>query len=170
MTIGEIGRPHGVRGESRVYPTGPTLASLTPGTQVSLGATGTDPERVLTVASVRTTSGALLVRWEQCASREDAAALAGRVVQVPASSLAAPADPDEYFVRDLVGCMVRAIPGDEVIGTITAVHEGAANDSLEVAGERGTVLLPFTKDAVSEVDLSIREIHVRGDLLGGVDA
>ena len=49
---------------------------------------------------------------------------------------------------------------------MTAVHGAPANDVLEVSGGDGVLLVPFTGDAVTEVDPAARLIVVRDDLFG----
>ena len=49
---------------------------------------------------------------------------------------------------------------------MTAVHDTPANDVLEVSGDAGVLLVPFTADAVADLDLPSRRIVVREDLFG----
>ena len=68
-------------------------------------------------------------------------------------------------MRDLVGCEV--LLGERPAGTVAEVHAAPANDVLEVSGADGDLLVPFTADAVVELDLAARRIVVRPDLLSG---
>ncbi|MCU0306158.1 MAG: ribosome maturation factor RimM [Thermoleophilia bacterium] len=171
VVIGRLGRPHGVAGALRATPTGPTLATLRPGEEVVArpplprsGAPGAVPRgRRLRVASLGEGPGALLIRFDGVATREDAAALTLADLVVPASRLPAPADPDELYVRDLIG--FRVLAGDDPLGPVTGVHPAPANDALEVAAPGGPLLLPFTADAVVELDREARTIRIRPDLL-----
>ena len=45
------------------------------------------------------------------------------------------------------------------------MHAAPANDVLEVSGSDGDLLVPFTADAIVELDLASRRIVVRADLL-----
>ena len=47
------------------------------------------------------------------------------------------------------------------------MHAAPANDVLEVSGADGDLLVPFTADAIVELDLASRRIVVRADLLTG---
>jgi 16S rRNA processing protein RimM len=161
VVIGRIGRPHGVRGAVRVRPTGPTLATLTPGEEVEVrtreggrrlrldGRGGTDDNPILSFAGV--------------ADREEAAALAGAAIAVEPERVPPLEDPDTFYVRDLIGCEVML--GDRPAGVVEEVLPAPANDVLAVAGPEGELLLPFTADAVRELDLGARRIVVRADLL-----
>ena len=109
----------------------------------------------------------MLIRLEGVDIREDAQALTGATISVAPARLAGIAEPDEFYVRDLVGCVVSA--GDTVLGPVIEVYPGAANDALVVTTDAGQQLLvPFTKDAVTELDLPGRRVVIRPDLFGDV--
>jgi ribosomal 30S subunit maturation factor RimM len=67
-------------------------------------------------------------------------------------------------VRDLVGCQV--LLGERALGPVTDVVPGPANDALEVAAVGGAVLVPFTADAVRDLDVPGGRIVLRPDLFG----
>lgn len=66
---------------------------------------------------------------------------------------------DEYYHADLIGLDVLDTGGAE-IGKVAAVMNHGAGDILELRGPKlkGSVLLPFTLDAVPTVDLSAGRI------------
>ena len=162
VVVGRIVRPHGVQGAVRVHATGPTLEAAGPGTR--LLARGRRGERRLTLAERSGAAPRLVLRFKEVAGREEAEALVGMELLVPEAELPEIRDANTYYVRDLLGCEVRA--GGRTLGTVTEVHPGPANDALEVASPEGPpVLVPFTADAVVELDLAARRIVVRPDLL-----
>ena len=164
VVIGRLGRPHGVQGEIRAHPTGPTLGGVRPGDRVVLVRSDGSTQRDIGVEEIRATSGALLVRFAGISTREAAAALTGATVRLPPERLATLSEPDEFFVSDLIGCVVTAESVE--IGAVVDVHEGSVNDSLMVRGPDGVeTLIPFTRDAVEELDMPGRRIRIRGDLL-----
>ncbi len=167
VIVGTIGKPHGIRGELRAYPTGPTLDSLARGARVML--TAPAGERVLTIEALRDAGSHRLIRFREITDRDGAAAVVGATLVVDAVDLADLGDDDEYYVRDLIGC--RVIDEDDTpIGTVREVHDGAANPAVEVDLAGGeSLLLPFTHDAVANVDLGGRRLIVRRGLLGGGD-
>ena len=61
-----------------------------------------------------------------------------------------------------MGCDV--LVGGRHAGRVTAVHGAPGNDVLEVAGDEGVLLVPFTGDAVLSVEPEARRIAVRDDL------
>ena len=109
-------------------------------------------------------SDSLLFRFTGIETREAAADVTGATIRVPSSRLVAPSDPDEFYVTDLIGCSVTA--GSVEIGSVVEVHEGSANDSLVVRASDGVeTLIPFTRDALRELDVQGRRIRIRDDLL-----
>jgi 16S rRNA processing protein RimM len=162
VVIGVIGRPHGTRGAVRATATGATLAALEPGDAVAAHA-GEAPPRRLVVATRAGTPARPILTFDGVATRDEAASLTGAEIRVPGDRVAPLPDADTFFVRDLIGCEV--VVGERPAGRVTAVHEAPANDVLEVAGEDGVLLVPFTGDALRSVDPQARRIAVRGDLL-----
>jgi 16S rRNA processing protein RimM len=159
VTVGRIGRPHGIRGDLVVG-----VRTDEPELRFAVGSRlDTDPADVgpLTVAAMRWHSGTLLVRFAGVRDRDAAAALGGTWLTVDSGTLAAPEDPDEYRDHDLVGLSVRTVDGT-VVGTVEDVlHHG--QDMLAVrplgGGDGGTaasgeILVPFVKAIVTEVDVA----------------
>lgn len=164
VVVGEVARPHGVRGAVRVRPTGPTLAGLRPGDAVVLAlADGTRAPAV--IASLGDGGpGGMILTLRGVATRDDVEAFRGALIRIPAERLP-PTDADEFYVRDLLGC--RVLIGDRPLGEVAAVHPGPANDVLEVRPDHlgPAVLVPFTRDAVTDLDVRGRRVVVREGLL-----
>lgn len=163
VVIGTIGRPHGTGGAVHARASGPTLASLAPGDTVEVRPREGEPRTLL----VRGRSGmdrSPILAFAGVADRPGAAELTGAVIAVEASRIRELDDPDTFFVRDLIGCQV--LIGDRPLGPVTEVFPGPANDALQVTGPDGPVLLPFTADAVRDLDVAGRRIVMRPDLLG----
>lgn len=146
-------------------PTGATLATLKAGTRVELAGAGTGTGREAEITGLRPVDRGVLIRIRGVDSREDAQALTGATMAVSHDRLAQLGEPDEFYVRDLVGCLVSA--GDALLGPVIEVYPGAANDALVVRTDAGhELLVPFTKDAVTELDLPGRRVVIRADLFG----
>ena len=164
MVIGRIGRPHGVGGAVHARGSGRTLASIAAGETVEIRVAGREP-RLLVITSRAGMVDQPIFTFEGVGSREQAAELTGAEMAVAPARLPEIDDPDTFFVRELVGCEV--LLGDRPLGAVAEVISGPANDVLEVAGADGPpTLIPFTADAVRELDLAARRIVIRPDLLG----
>jgi 16S rRNA processing protein RimM len=159
VTVGRIGRPHGLRGDVVIG-----VRTDEPELRFAVGSRlDTDPVGVgpLTVAATRWHSGALLIRFEGVSDRDAAAALVGTWLIVDSGTLAAPDDPDEFRDHDLVGLSVRTADGT-IVGTVADVlHYGQDVLAVRPAGARdgrttgaGEILVPFVKAIVTDVDVA----------------
>lgn len=164
VVIGTVGRPHGIQGAVHARPSGPTLATLEPGEVVEARPRDGSPSRHLVLAARSGMDAAPILAFAGVGSREDASALTGALLAVEPARVPAMSDPDTFFVRDLVGCAV--LLGDRPLGAVTEVASAPANDALVVAADGGPVLVPFTADAVAELDVPGRRIVLRPDLFG----
>jgi 16S rRNA processing protein RimM len=150
VTVGRIGRPHGIRGDVVVgVRTDEPELRFAPGSRLD-----TDPSALgpLTVAGTKWHSGELLVRFEGISDRDAAAELRGTWLRVDSAAIAPPEDPDEFRDADLVGLSVRTVDGTQV-GTVDDVlHSGQDVLVIKSAGGR-EVMVPFVRPLVPEVDV-----------------
>jgi 16S rRNA processing protein RimM len=100
-------------------------------------------------------NGQARITVEGIDSIEAAEVLRGQDITIP-SSLRPQLEENEYMNRDLVGLRVVDAEVGE-IGTITAVHKGAAHDYLEVGGQ----LIPAVAEFVKDVDLAQGVMRVK---------
>ena len=151
--VGQVGRPHGVRGE-----VGIAVRTDAPDERFTVGAQLNAGEgRVLTIASVRSHAGRLLVRFEGVHDRTGAEALRGTLLTVDVRTLAPTGDPDEFHDHELEGLLVVEAAGRE-LGTVREVLHSPGGDLLVVDTEPGNVLVPFVREIVPTVDLAARRI------------
>jgi 16S rRNA processing protein RimM len=102
---------------------------------------------------------ALVVRVEGIDTREAAEALRGQDLYVPRERLPRP-DKDEFYHEDLLG-LVAVDAGGGPRGRVVAVHNHGAGDLIEVAAAGGeTFLVPFTREAVPEVDVAAGRVVI----------
>ena len=147
MLVGVIGRPHGVRGLVHVtsYTEDPAaLARYGPledqkGERYRLEWTGEGVARLAVIGA----EGERRIE-----DRGAAAKLTNRRLYVRREVLQAP-EKDEFYLADLIGLVAFDGDGRE-LGRVSAVHDYGGGASLEI----GALLVPFTRDAVPEVDLA----------------
>jgi 16S rRNA processing protein RimM len=154
VAVGRIVRPHGVRGELGVLVLSEVEGRFAPGAEVLL-----EDGRSLTVRASKVYRGGLLVTFEGVEDREAAAALAGSVVSVPASS-SPPLPEGSWWDHEIVGCAVSTDGGRD-LGVVDDVLHTAANDVWSVLGSTGETLVPVLKDLLVSVDVAARRIVVR---------
>jgi 16S rRNA processing protein RimM len=157
VTVGRIGRAHGIRGEVSVEirTDSPDLRFVA-GVQLT-----TEPDRAgpLTIQQTRWHSGRLLVRFDGIADRSGAEALRGVLLLTEVDADERPTDPDEYFDHQLLGLRAVTAHGDDV-GEVTDVLHLPDQDLLVIGRVDTEVLVPFVSAIVPEVDLSAGRVVI----------
>lgn len=123
LEVGRIARAHGIRGEVVVTPITDRSDRFSAGTRFESN------RGELTVASSRPFGDRVLVSFAGVSSRNDAEALRGLVLLADAVE-----DPDELYVHQLIGSMVRD-QHDIVRGTVVALEANPASDLLVLDDE-----------------------------------
>jgi 16S rRNA processing protein RimM len=169
LVVGQIGKPHGIRGEVSVYvrtdepeerfTAGAVFATEVPrDRRVSAGpAVSAPPAPVpasLVVESVRWHQGRGIVQFEGVHGRDGAEGLRGVLLQVESASLAPPSDPDEFHDHQLIGLRVVSVGGED-LGAVARIDHAPASDLivLDKSGG-GTALIPFVGRLVPDVDVA----------------
>lgn len=160
VVIGEIARPHGIRGDVRVlYHTDfpERFKSLT---RVYLQKPGEEPQPHV-VTSVRVRSDAAICHLQGIDSRQAAEALRGMLLVVPREE-AIKLPEGQYYLFELVGLSVYTEEG-EYLGRIREVLQPGANDVYVVESGTGgkDILLPAIRDVVQDVDIDRGQMTVR---------
>jgi 16S rRNA processing protein RimM len=151
LRLGLIGRPHGLAGAFRVVGAAEWFA-------FRRGATVLVAGREHTLRSVAGTPESPIVALSGVSTREAAAELLGRPLELRASDAPEPED-DAFWVRDLVG--LRAECGGRALGEVADVLERPANDVLVVRlGDGREHLVPFTREAVPAVDVARGAVEI----------
>lgn len=154
MTVGRIGRPHGLRGEVTVVPESDDPSRFVPGSEML-----TDHGRALIVVSVsRYRDRGLIVGFEGVTDRDGAEALRGSLLTVGVEDRRVLGE-GEYWPEDLVG-LTAVSPGGDPLGIVTAVDFGPGQDRIVVVTPDGEeVLVPFVDALVGDPEDGRIEIH-----------
>jgi 16S rRNA processing protein RimM len=163
LIIGEVLRPHGLRGEVKVeilteFPERFRLLK-----EVYLSDEGDEP-RPYQLEQVRYHQGFAILKLGTCDDRTAAEKLRGRLVQIP-RELAMPLEEGAYYIYQIVGLEVWTEAG-EYLGRVVEVLENPANDVYVVQGPRGEILLPAIESVIRQIDLPAQRMTVT--LLAGL--
>ena len=159
VAIGEIGRPHGVRGEVRVTPLTDHPERFAKPADCVLWDEARDRRLPCRISRARAQGDALVVALAGYDSPEAVGALTGWLLAVPESE-ALPAPAGHFYPWQLVGCRVLTEGGQDV-GRVLRI-EGSAAQDLWVVGDTGREhLVPAVAEIVREVDLDGRRIVIR---------
>jgi len=137
VSIGKVGRPHGLDGSFFVESASERDGAFAVGLAVRVG-----DEEYEIVASKRGAQGRPVIRLDRPAPR-------GATLSVPRDALPELPD-DEYYIFELVGLLVVEEGGRE-LGRVRDVLDYPANDVLELDSGAS---LPLVEACVREVDLA----------------
>ncbi|MBB4305237.1 16S rRNA processing protein RimM [Rhodobium orientis] len=154
ILLGQIGAAHGIKGEVR-------LKSFTepPEAIADYGTLSAGNGRDFAITEWRASKGVLVVRLSGVADRNAAEALNGTELYVARDQLGAPEE-DEFFHADLIG-LDAVDAGGVPFGKVIAIHDFGAGDLLEIKpADRPSAYLPFTLEAVPEVDVAAGRVVV----------
>ena len=162
VCLGEVVGAHGVKGLVRVRP-----FTEEPEAIAAYGALTDQRGRPIDLEAVGRAKGVVLARIEGVADRDQAEALRGTRLYAARAALPAIEEAETYYHADLIGLLAETADG-VALGQVTAVHDFGAGDVLEIESEpaagrkRGdSLLVPFTREAVPEIDLAAGRLVVR---------
>lgn len=159
VILGKFGRPHGVKGEVRLFlynaASDLELAGLTLRTE--------DDSLRAKIESVRAADKFLITRIAGISSRSEAERLTNVEVGVSRAELPELAD-DEFYLVDVIGFDVLCAPTTgadaEAIGKVSAFLDGTTTDVMSVEGPplRRRLLVPFLDHIIAGIDFEQGQI------------
>jgi 16S rRNA processing protein RimM len=162
--VGRVRRAHGIHGELVIEPlTDVPDAVFAPGRRVFAGTVDGDPApdgRTLVVEESRPfKGGGWIVAFDGIADRNEAEHWRERYVLAPTNELT-PVAEHEVYLHDLFGLSVVRAGSLEPVGDVTDVYELPQGIMLDVRRPKGSVLIPFRPEVVTQVDLAGRRLIV----------
>jgi len=166
ILLGEIGSAHGIRGEVNIRTFTEDPADIAAYGPLS-DKTG---KRMFSIAGLRVTAKAVIARLQGVDDRTAAEKLRNTGLYVKRNQLPE-LEPGAYYYEDLAGLAAVNADGGG-LGTVLGVVNYGAGDLVEISlpGERETLLVPFTTEAVPEVDLEAGRVTVVLPAFAEVDA
>lgn len=163
LQVGIISSTHGVRGEVKVFPTTDDLNRFKKLKEVILDSGKI--QMTLKIQGVKFFKQFAILKFEGYDNINDIEKYRGCSLFVTREN-AVKLKKDEYFIADLIGCVVEDESGEE-LGTLKEVYQTGANDVYEISLKKGgEVLLPAIKECVLDVDVEAGRIKVH--LLDGL--
>ena len=163
--IGQILRPHGVRGEVKLLPLTDDLKRFSRLKDAYIE----EKDGIYRDVSVKyakvASENAVIVKLADVDSADDAEKLRDKylcvdrlhAVKLPESS---------YFIKDLLGCKVESTDGSS-LGELTDVYPTNANDVYVIQGKR-KLSVPALKRLLNTVDTENKRIVLNADVLAEV--
>ncbi len=161
VAIGKLGRPHGIRGEIRLFLFNPQSQAIRPGLDAQVRLPD-DSTRQVTVVQARYAKKFVILKLENVQGREDADALKHGELELHYDDLPELDDDQFYYIELLNAPVFEAGAEDQIelpddaqpLGTVDRFFETGANDVLVVdRGDDGELFVPLVEHAIALMDL-----------------
>ena len=156
ILLGQFGAPHGLKGEVRLK-----TFTQDPFSIGDYGPLQTEDGRRFEISDLRPAKEVLIAKVKGVSDRNAAERLTNLKLYVDRAVLGESEEDDEFFHADLVGLGIEDEAG-VALGQVQALYDFGAGDMVEIKpiGGGKTILLPFTKAAVPQIDIESGRIVV----------
>lgn len=161
LQLGDILRPHGIKGELRVRVLTDYPERLPKLKRVYLGGTPTDPKpKPYTIEKVRFDRQYALITFQDVTDRDQADLLRGLALMVALED-AIPLEEGEVYLFQLIGMSVVLEDGTD-LGEIIDIAETGGNDNYIVKSkELGEFAIPAIPQVVLKIDADAQQVIIR---------
>jgi 16S rRNA processing protein RimM len=160
IAIGKVVRAVGLNGRCGIETFGKGFVSLVVPCPVRLGP-DSEGARDMAIAEIDSRQNGCQCRFEGIDDRNAAELLRGMLIFVGSGSLPALAE-NEFYQQDLKEMQVYGDTSGALLGTVREVHNLPSLDCLDVTLVKGgSVMLPFSAQAIERVDGGMKRIIVR---------
>lgn len=154
IIIGQIGAPHGVKGEVRVVPQTDFPERFERLTSVYLG-----DDKKLEIKSVRYHKQFVILKFAGIDDRDQVEALKNKLLKIERKDLM-PLPNGHYYIFDILGLEVHDLTGNR-LGKINDVLHTGSNDVYVIEREaEQPLLIPALKKVVREIDFAAGKMTV----------
>lgn len=152
LSIGQISKPHGIKGELKIYPLTDDVKRFRKLKTVYID----DIEKKIIWCKLQ--ADRVILKIEGIDTMEAAEKYRNKYIQVKREN-AVELSKDTYFIADLLDCSVFDTEG-KLIGKMYDVIKTGSNDVYWVKGEK-EVLIPAIKDIVLNIDINEQKIVIK---------
>ncbi|MCB2183850.1 MAG: ribosome maturation factor RimM [Desulfobulbaceae bacterium] len=158
VAIGKITKPHGIKGELKVFPYSGSAENFAFYTRFFLFCSGEENGRWFDIHKVRSQGRFAVVSLEGVKDRNASESLTGCEVWVARHEM--PELPeDEFYWQDLLGLDVLTVDGEQ-LGKVSDLLSTGAHDILVVKGAGREYMIPALDEFVVEIDEESGTIQV----------
>lgn len=161
VIVGRFGKVHGIKGDIRVQSFTDPPGNIVDYLPWQIRSSSKSEWRVVDISQTYWQGDQLVVHVRDTNDRDDAKRYTNQEIGIARSQLPELTEENEYYWSDLIGLTVINTKG-VTLGTVDSFFETGANDIMVVKGER-EYLVPYTKYAILNVELTTRTINVDWD-------
>ena len=165
LRVGVIIKPHGIKGELKVYPTTDSASRFDEITHVKLIQQGKELGD-FKLAGVKYFKDIVIIKLKGFNDINEVESLKGAELYIPREEGAA-LNEGEYYIADIIGMEVVTDEGVK-LGTIKDVMETGANDVYVVERPEGReLLIPAIKQCIlnTDIEANVMTVHLLDGLL-----
>ena len=159
LRVGRLVKAHGLKGAIKLelYTDSPDQR-FKPGQILELQVPETSEwfGKTITVSELRFYNQSPVLFLEGVDDRSKAETLIKAILLIETEADALPEEPEAWYDHQLVG--LKALVGQESVGTVLRVDHLPAQDLLAIETQNGEVLVPFVKQIVPEVNLALGQL------------
>lgn len=150
MLLGIVTKPHGIKGELKVRPVTENPENF--GRYRCLYLAGSDESTKTPFCNVqaRVNGRTVILRLEECTTRERAEQLVGMHIWVASSDLP-PIDEDHFYLHTLEGKQGWTVDG-RYLGMVRAFMSAGGQDILVIGQESTEYLIPVVREFISAIE------------------
>ena len=149
VLLGKITKPHGIRGEVKVYPFSSQPENFLNYEEFFISSENSEQRVPCKVDKIRVQAKQVLMQFANCTTRTEAESLVGSQVWIRRQELPE-LEKNEFYLLDLEGKMVVTTDGLE-LGQVTGVLDTAAHEILCITGEHHEYLVPVEKSFIVHI-------------------
>ncbi|OPX23772.1 MAG: 16S rRNA processing protein RimM [Planctomycetales bacterium 4484_113] len=162
VTVGRVGRPHGVRGALRCTYETDFPERLRQRESFLLCDPRTGEVQLVTLSELKLLPRHFLIRFQEISSPEEARRFIGWWLEIDARRVPDDTEEGEFYYFQLSGLTVVEEGSGRVIGRVVDVNQGKAHEILTIETPDGEeLLIPFVADAVAEVSVDDGRLILR---------
>jgi 16S rRNA processing protein RimM len=162
VLLGIVTKPHGIQGELKVRPFTETPGNIARYNRLYLTAADGGDAIPCTNVRTRVNGRTVILRLEECATRERAEQLAGMQIWVDSNDLP-PIDEDQFYLYTLEGKQAWTEAG-EYLGTVRSILSTGGQDILVIEGNGREFLVPVVREFI----VALEEDRIVFDLPPGL--
>ena len=150
ILLGTVTKPHGIQGELKVRPYTETPGNIARYRRLYLSADNGNSRVPYTNFHARVSGNSVILRLEECSTRNQAEQLAGMQIWLPSSDLL-PIGTDEFYLYTLEDKQATTASG-LILGKITAIVSTSGQDILVIQDAQNEYLVPLVREFIVAID------------------
>jgi 16S rRNA processing protein RimM len=158
VRVGKVKDAHGIKGELFLLLFASEAAWLGELESLRLVNEASGVVKTFTPKSVRTHKNGLIAKTEEIKDRNEAEALKGWLMEIPAALFVSEKG-ESIYLREIDGFKVFT-DAPEAIGMITGFGSNTVQDLLQIKTATGEYEVPFVDAFVKKIDYEKKEIHL----------